>query len=75
VFDYGASKRPPKNLATIDHLRSKLDPHRTEPARGERRRVLACYDCNHERAKKEYDALPVEEQRARGRRPRRTKVT
>lgn len=44
-------KVQPPNLATVDHLRSRRDPTRQEPtARGdERRRVLACWECNQKR--------------------------
>jgi hypothetical protein len=55
-------KRPPANLATIDHLRSRYDSTRQEPAQeGERRRVLACYACNNRRNTEEQATLPREE--------------
>lgn len=48
--------------ATIDHLRSRLDPSRTIPATGgEQRHVLACKKCNGERAAAENAALPLTE--------------
>jgi hypothetical protein len=38
----------PDNLATIDHLRSRLQQSRQEPNHGvEERTVLACFQCNH----------------------------
>lgn len=52
----------PKNFATLDHLYSRLDPKRKEPAvRGQRRWVLACYACNQARNNGEQSALPKEE--------------
>lgn len=46
--------RLPRNACTIDHLRSRLDPTRREPARnGERRLVAACHICNTRRGAKE----------------------
>ena len=37
-------------FATIDHIRSRLDPRRGEPiTHGEVRHVLACYECNQRR--------------------------
>lgn len=56
-------KRPPSNLATIDHLRDRYDPTRQEPMRGrpEVRRVLACWKCNHERGEARTRAMPIEE--------------
>ena len=42
------------NEATIDHLRSRFDPTRTEPAKpNEPRRVLSCYKCNQNRGRRE----------------------
>lgn len=39
------------NLATLDHLYSKLNPYRTIPCRNnEIRIVLACYKCNNKRS-------------------------
>lgn len=56
----------PENLATIDHLRSRLHPSRREDAKPqERRRVLACWKCNHERGKAENDALSLDEKHRR----------
>ena len=63
----------PDNLATIEHLYSRFDPRRKIPnTNNERRHVLACYKCNHERGKAEVNALPRETQveigcRGRGR--------
>lgn len=53
------AKLPP-NAATIDHLRSRLDPSRTEPCKpGERRLVMACNRCNSTRGKKDQETLGV----------------
>ena len=38
-----------KMYATIDHLRMKGDPTRSEPNQGEQRWVLACRPCNNHR--------------------------
>jgi hypothetical protein len=46
--------RLPPNAATVDHLRSRLDPARQiPPANGERRLVMACHACNTARGSKE----------------------
>lgn len=46
-------KRPPRNLGTIDHLRDRFDPTRTEPnPQSEQRWVLACWECNNKRSKR-----------------------
>lgn len=60
----GKRKVVPPNLATRDHLRSRLDPTRHEPPKGagsERRIVLACWKCNGDRARHEQLSQPVEE--------------
>lgn len=53
--------------ATIEHLRSRLNPTRTEPCvdNKDRRITIACYKCNHERAELERQQIPVEEWRRR----------
>jgi hypothetical protein len=52
----------PDNFATIDHLRSRLSPHRTEPnLTNEERTVLACPPCNLDRAAQEEKAIPLHE--------------
>ena len=58
----------PGDAATLDHIRSKLDPLRRAGGRIGKpweENVLACYGCNHERGRQEYLALPIEEQRRR----------
>ncbi len=47
--------------ATIDHLRSRLDPTRWDPQNGEKRRVLSCKKCNEKRAEEECAALSLDE--------------
>jgi hypothetical protein len=62
-------KADPDNLATVEHLNSKLSERRNTPNHnGERRVVLACRKCNHSRGAKEYNQLPLEERRKRSRR-------
>lgn len=56
----GRLKVTPKNLATIEHLRSRLNPHRTEKNKGnEIRRVLACWQCNQERGAQEVNNIDI----------------
>lgn len=41
-------------MATIDHVVSRLHPHRwVSKKKGQRRKVLACYECNHKRSVQE----------------------
>jgi len=41
-------------MATIEHRVSRFSPYRwRKKLKGEKRKVLACYECNQERAKKE----------------------
>lgn len=54
----------PENGATIDHLRSRLNPERRRKADGEQT-VLACSKCNQQRNRQEELALSPEELRAR----------
>lgn len=60
----------PDNAATVDHLRSRLDPKRSEPARGEVRQVMACNRCNHRRASEEMAARPLDAKHADSQRSR-----
>ena len=56
----------PKNMATIDHLRDRLNSSRTEPnPNREIRTVLSCKDCNEKRSRESEKALPIEELRIR----------
>ena len=58
-------KHNAKNFATIDHIRSRLDPRRSEPANGEVRHVLACFECNQKRARFEMTEEYADEFRRR----------
>lgn len=58
----------PPNAATIDHLRSRLDPSRDGNGWGEIRTVLACRECNYKRGADEEKSLPIEVLRARSQR-------
>jgi hypothetical protein len=52
----------PANAATIEHLRSRYSPYRwIKKKRGERRKVLACYECNHNRSIQETLSLSRKE--------------
>ena len=62
--DYLKHRDAPKNLATIDHLDSRLNPERGKKA-GELRKVVACWQCNNDRGIKEEKALGIEEIRRR----------
>lgn len=51
----------PKNLATLDHLRDRWDETRSEPnPERERRRVLACHECNMAPGNASQAAQPIE---------------
>lgn len=54
----------PANLATIEHLDSRLSGERGKH-HGEIRIVLACRQCNHERGTQEYNLLSLDERRER----------
>ncbi len=52
----------PDNMATIDHLRNRLDFNRTEPnIENQSRTVLSCKGCNEERGKESVESLSEEE--------------
>jgi hypothetical protein len=51
--------RLPQNLATLEHLDSRLSPERGKH-NGERRIVLACAHCNHLRGRMEQATQPKE---------------
>lgn len=46
---------PPLNLATLEHLDSRYSPFRGLYS-GQKRRVMACWKCNQERAHQEREA-------------------
>ncbi len=56
----GVLHKIPPNLATIDHLRSRLDPKRRIHKKKEKRYVLACATCNNLRAKDEVSKTKIE---------------
>lgn len=48
----------PPNSATIDHVVSRYSPYRfVKRKKGQKRKVLACYKCNHDRSTLETLAL------------------
>ena len=56
-------------MATIDHVVSRLNVHRWVQKRGgQKRKVLACYECNHKRSVQETLSLSRSEvvKRSRG---------
>lgn len=70
IYDYESihHKPMPDNCATLDHLRSRLNPSRYEKAGpNEERTVLACFRCNTDRGIQEEQALTKEELRQRSR--------
>ncbi len=58
------------NLATFEHLDDRLSPERGKHP-GERRVVLACWECNNQRAYVTQRMTPIEEIRRRCSRPAR----
>ncbi len=52
---------PPENLATLDHLFSRYHIERWKRFNGQRKRVLSCLKCNHERARQEDLSMSREE--------------
>jgi hypothetical protein len=68
----GVKHRQEHDWATIDHLVSRFRKHeRGAHQPGERRWVLACYECNQRRATEEQASVPIEELRARASKSRR----
>lgn len=67
-------KHSPKNLATFEHLDSRLSSERGKH-QGERRVVLACWECNNNQAREvEKKLLPISELRERSKRGRPEQV-
>lgn len=64
----GPKHKPRPRDATLDHLFDRFDPARTDECRGERRYVMACWQCNHDRGLERMRAQPIEEIRRRSRR-------
>ena len=51
--NFGRHESCPDNMATLDHLRDRLNPKRTEPNQNcEPRTVLSCKKCNELNGKK-----------------------
>ena len=48
-------KRPPPNLATVEHVFHRLDPRRKFKNLKVQRRILACYSCNQKKGKEDND--------------------
>lgn len=64
IIDHPKLKNPPDNLATVDHLRSKLNAQRGVDHRVNT--VLACLKCNNRRAlEEERRVLSLEDKRRR----------
>jgi hypothetical protein len=60
---------PNPKMATIDHVVSRFYPHRwLKRKKGQKRKVLACYECNHNRCVQETLCLSRHEilQRSKG---------
>lgn len=55
----------PKDMATVDHLDSRLSGQKAQYHAGEERTVLACQECNTRRGREEEQRLGIEEQRRR----------
>lgn len=70
VIDGRCNSRNPTR-ATLDHLRSRLDPKRGTDF--DESTVLACWKCNNERARQEDQLTPVEEKRRRAQMHKRPK--
>lgn len=52
----------PDNMATIDHLRDRLDSNRQEPnTERQSRTVLSCKKCNQDRGKESVSSLTKEQ--------------
>lgn len=59
--------KPDPLMATVDHLISRFDIRRwVKPQPGEKRKVLACFECNNKRASQEAKLLPNGELFRRG---------
>lgn len=57
---YPTRGKMPRNLCTVDHLRSRFHPARNEPANGTQRWVAACWQCNNDRCQAEQAAMPIQ---------------
>src|SRR6266566_1043596 len=62
------NKKPPANLATLDHVYDKWQPEERERAwrnNDEKRTVLACYRCNQRRNDERMKEIPKDAVRIR----------
>ena len=63
TLDHQGGRQEP-DRATIDHLYSRLDPRRKSVNRTmEKRRLLACYECNQRRCQEEMAIIRAERER------------
>lgn len=63
VLPRGGLPEDTANLCTVDHLRDRFDPKRSEPAYGEKRHVAACWTCNQRRCSESLIANSEEHKR------------
>lgn len=73
LHEPGIKRLRPDNEATIEHLRSRLDPLRQTYEPGTKRQVMACYKCNHTRAAVEVNTLRAWELQERAKRHKNRK--
>ena len=63
--DKGNGKQTPKpNWATLEHLDDRYSPNRGKYP-GDYRRVMACWQCNHDRNVERQKSIPIDELRRR----------
>ena len=65
TFQPKAGQKSPDDMATLEHLDSRLSPSRGMFGHGAKRVVAACYRCNHTRASEEVAGLPEYEKHRR----------
>lgn len=62
IVNVPKGKRIPDDMATLEHLYSRLDYRRHDKNDGKTERtVLSCHKCNQERAKEQDQLLTIEE--------------
>lgn len=64
TWNHRDGQTTPPDLATIEHLDSRLSPERGQHP-GERRHRLACAKCNHQRGVDEVNQLSLDEKHRR----------
>lgn len=67
LLDLQAQGITPDNMATIEHIYTRYDTERFEE-NGEKKCVLACYKCNHDKEQERASLIPKEELQKRSRR-------